>query len=132
MTDLKVGDFVIPTYIGECKECENCISRDANLCLKYPISSSGLMMDNTSRLSIKGQKLYQHFSCSTFAEYMVSEQNNLLKVDPSIDLAQASFLSCGFSTGFGASWKEAKVETGSSVAVFGLGAVGLGVSIFFL
>ncbi|XP_054791998.1 8-hydroxygeraniol oxidoreductase-like isoform X2 [Prosopis cineraria] len=126
VTDLEVGDVVIPTCIGECQECENCISRESNLCLKYPLTLSGLMLDNTSRMSIRGQKIYQLFSCSTFAEYMVTEANYLVKVDPNIDLAHASFISCGFSTGFGAVWKEAKVESGSSVAVFGLGGVGLG------
>ncbi|XP_028778446.1 alcohol dehydrogenase-like 2 isoform X1 [Neltuma alba] len=126
VTDLEVGDVVIPTSIGECQECENCISGESNLCLKYPLTLNGLMLDNTSRMSIRGQKIYQLFSCSTFAEYMVTEANYLVKVDPNIDLAHASIISCGFSTGFGAVWKEAKVERGSSVAVFGLGGVGLG------
>ncbi|XP_054796822.1 8-hydroxygeraniol oxidoreductase-like [Prosopis cineraria] len=126
VTDLKVGDVVIPTYVGECQECENCISRESNFCLKYPMRINGLMMDNTSRMSIRDQKIFHLFSCSTFAEYMVTETNYLVKVDPDIDPANASFISCGFSTGFGAVWKEAKVESGSSVAVFGLGAVGLG------
>ncbi|KAI9079081.1 hypothetical protein K1719_038920 [Acacia pycnantha] len=126
VTDLKVGDVVIPTYIGECQECENCTSRESNFCLKYPLRISGLMMDNTSRLSIRDQKIFHLFSCSTFAEYMVTDANYLVKVDPNIDPAHASLISCGFSTGFGAVWKEARVESGSSVAVFGLGGVGLG------
>jgi S-(hydroxymethyl)glutathione dehydrogenase/alcohol dehydrogenase len=53
---------------------------------------------------------------------VVVDVNYLLKVDPAINLAYASFISCGFSTGYGAAWKEAKVKSGSSVAVFGLGA----------
>ncbi|XP_054796593.1 8-hydroxygeraniol oxidoreductase-like [Prosopis cineraria] len=126
VTDLEVGDVVIPTYIGECRECENCISRESNFCLKYPIIISGLMLDNTSRMSIGDQKIFHLFSCSTFAEYMITDANYLVKVDPNIDPAHASIISCGFSTGFGAVWKEAKVESGSSVAVFGLGGVGLG------
>ncbi|KAI9079106.1 hypothetical protein K1719_038945 [Acacia pycnantha] len=124
--DVKVGDVVIPTNIGECQECENCNSKESNLCLKYPLTLSGLMLDNTSRMSIRGQKMYQLFSCSTFAEYMVIEENYVVKVDPNVDPAHASLISCGFLTGFGAAWKEAKVQTGSSVAVFGLGGVGLG------
>ncbi|XP_057456824.1 8-hydroxygeraniol oxidoreductase-like [Lotus japonicus] len=124
--NLKEGDVVIPTHIGECQECENCVSGKTNLCLKYPMRVTGLMPDNTSRMSIRGQRLHHIFSCATWSEYMVSDVNYVLKVDPSIDPAHASFISCGFSTGFGAAWKEAKVESGSSVAVFGLGAVGLG------
>ncbi|MCI03313.1 alcohol dehydrogenase-like 2-like, partial [Trifolium medium] len=84
------------------------------------------MPDNTSRLSIQGQRLYHVLSCATWSEYVVVDVNYLLKVDPAINLAYASFISCGFATGYGAAWKEAKVKSGSSVAVFGLGAVGLG------
>uniref|UniRef100_A0A2N9FDD1 Enoyl reductase (ER) domain-containing protein n=1 Tax=Fagus sylvatica TaxID=28930 RepID=A0A2N9FDD1_FAGSY len=124
--DMKEGDLVMPTFIGECYECENCISGKTNLCIKYPVPFSGLMPDDTSRMSIKGQKLYHFFSCSTWSEYMVVNANYVLKLDPSTILPHASFLSCGFSTGFGAAWKEAKIEKGSSVAVLGLGAVGLG------
>ncbi|KAK9191203.1 hypothetical protein WN943_019814 [Citrus x changshan-huyou] len=108
-------------------ECENCTSEMANLCLKYPFTFHGLMPDGSSRMSIRGQKLYHIFTCSTMTEYMVVDANYVVKVDPSIDLSLAGFLSCGYSSGFGAAWKEFKVEKGSSVAVFGLGAVGLGV-----
>ncbi|KAK4256036.1 hypothetical protein QN277_008952 [Acacia crassicarpa] len=126
VTDLKVGDVVIPIYIAECGECENCVSEESNLCMRYPLMVNGLMPDGTSRISVRGQRAYHLFSCSTWCEYMVSDANYLMKVDPSIDLAHACFISCGFSTGFGAAWKTAKVQSGSSVAVFGLGAVGLG------
>ncbi|KAK9269226.1 hypothetical protein L1049_000996 [Liquidambar formosana] len=124
--NLKEGDVVIPTYIGECKECENCRSGKTNLCEKYPLLLNGLMPDETSRMSVRGQKLYHFFTCSTWSEYTVVNVNYIVKVDPSIALPHASFLSCGFTSGFGGAWKEAKVEKGSSVAVFGLGAVGLG------
>ena len=63
---------------------------------------------------------------------MVVDDNYVVKLDPTISLPHASFLSCGFSTGFGAAWKDAKVESGSTVAVLGLGAVGLGVCMCFL
>ncbi|KAL6341712.1 hypothetical protein AAG906_032833 [Vitis piasezkii] len=124
---LKEGDLVIPTYLGECGECENCRSGKTNLCLEHPLTLNGLMLDGTSRMSIRGQRLYHLFSCSTWAEYMVVNANYLVKIDSRIALSEASFLSCGFSTGYGAAWKTAKVEKGSSVAVLGLGAVGLGV-----
>lgn len=129
--DLKEGDLVIPTCVGECKDCENCLSGKTNLCLTYPVPFSGLMRDDTSRMSIRGQRLYHAFTCSTWSEYMVVDSNYFAKLDPSMSLPHASFISCGFSTGFGAAWKEAGVEKGSSVAVLGLGAVGLGVCIPF-
>ncbi|CAK7345732.1 unnamed protein product [Dovyalis caffra] len=124
--DLEEGDLVIPTYLGECQECENCKSGKTNLCLKYPLILSGLMPDGTSRMSINGRKVYQLTTCSTWSEYTVINANYVVKINPSIDLSHASFLSCGFSTGFGSAWREANVERGSSVAVIGLGAVGLG------
>ncbi|KAJ4720931.1 Alcohol dehydrogenase-like [Melia azedarach] len=126
--EVKEGDVVIPTYVGECEECENCRSGRSNLCLKHPLTLHGLMLDNTSRMSIRGQDLYHLFSCSTWSEYMVIDVNYVIKIDDqnNIPLSHASFLSCGFSTGFGGAWKEFNVERGSTVAVFGLGAVGLG------
>lgn len=129
VTGLKEGDVVIPTYLGECGECENCRSPKTNVCLKHPVTFTGLMPDGTSRMSIRGQRLHHIFSCSTWTEYMVVNANYLVKIDPRIAPSDASFLSCGFSTGYGAAWKDAKVEKGSSVAVLGLGAVGLGVCI---
>ncbi|XVE90396.1 hypothetical protein DITRI_Ditri20bG0074300 [Diplodiscus trichospermus] len=126
VTEVEEGDLVIPAYIAECKNCENCMSDKTNLCLKYPLSYNGLMLDGTSRMSIGGRTAYHAFSCSTWSEYMVINVNFALKIDPRTPLPDASFHSCGFSTGYGAAWKEAKVEKGSTVAVFGLGAVGLG------
>ncbi|KAJ6761757.1 alcohol dehydrogenase [Salix koriyanagi] len=125
---LEEGDYVIPTMLAECGACENCTSAKTNFCLTYPFSLGGLMSDGTSRMSIKGHKLYNMFSCSTWSEYMVIDSKFVCKIDPSIALPHASLLSCGFSTGFGAAWKEARVKMGSTVAVLGLGAVGLGVT----
>ncbi|XP_019183782.1 PREDICTED: alcohol dehydrogenase-like 1 [Ipomoea nil] len=125
--DLKEGDLVITVYLGECKECLNCKSGKSNLCLKYPWSKSGLMPDGTSRISIRGQRLYHTFSCATWSEYVVSDANYVAKIDPRLPLPHASFLSCGFTTGFGAPSRAIHVENTSSVVVFGLGTVGFGV-----
>nr|AKI87770.1 8HGO-4 [Gentiana rigescens] len=127
VTNLKEGDIVMPLYLGECGECLNCKSGKSNLCHKYPLGFSGLLLDGTSRMSIKGQTVYHHFSCSTWSEYIVIEAAYAFKVDPKISLPHASFLCCGFTTGFGAAWREVVIEKGSTVAVLGLGAVGLGV-----
>ncbi|TYH28571.1 hypothetical protein ES288_A02G153800v1 [Gossypium darwinii] len=126
VTGLREGDLVIPAYIAECKTCETCMSEKTNLCLKYPLSYNGLMLDGSSRMSIRGQTAYHAFSCSTWCQYLVINVNFLIKIDPKTPLPDASFLSCGFSIGYGATWKEAMVKNGSSVAVFGLGAVALG------
>lgn len=135
--ELKVGDVVIPTYLGECGYCDNCCSGKTNLCQNYPLQAfTGLMPDGSSRMSIargrgRGSSttaLYHFLSCSTLSQYTVVDAHYLVNVASSLPLHHASFLSCGFTTGFGATWKEAKLEPGSTVAVFGLGAVGLGVS----
>ncbi|XP_058085315.1 8-hydroxygeraniol oxidoreductase-like [Magnolia sinica] len=127
VTEFKEGEMVIPAYIGECKECNNCRSERTNLCEKYPITLDGLMPDGRTRMSVKGQKLYHMFSCSTWSEYTVMNANYVVKIDPRVPLHHASLISCGFTTGFGGAWREARVQKGSSVAVFGLGAVGMGV-----
>ncbi|KAI3826757.1 hypothetical protein L1987_00810 [Smallanthus sonchifolius] len=128
-TRVKPWDVVMPLYLGECGQCLNCKSGKTNICHVYPISLGGLMPDGTSRMSVAstGETVYHHFSCSTWSEYMVIDVNYVMKVDPRVPLPHASFLSCGFTTGLGAPWKEASVSKGSSVAVFGLGVVGLGV-----
>lgn len=129
MVNVKEGDIVMPLYLGECKECANCKSRKTNLCHTYSLGFSGLMpSDGTSRMSTaSGEIFYHHFSCSTWSVYIVIDSNFVLKVDPRLPLPHASFLSCCFTTGFGAAWKEANVKKGSTVAVLGLSAVGLGV-----
>lgn len=124
--DLKVGDTVMVLYTGECGKCSNCMSGKTNLCSRHPIIF-GLMADGTSRMSAKGQRIYHMLSCSTWSEYMVIESNYVVKVDPRMSPSHACLLTCGFTTGYGGAWKELKVEKGSTVAVIGLGAVGLGV-----
>ncbi|XP_059651054.1 alcohol dehydrogenase 1-like [Cornus florida] len=127
VTEFKEGDLVIPTFLGECKQCENCKSGQTNVCTTYPMPMHGLMPDNTTRMSLGGQRLYHLFSCSTWSEYTVANVNYVVKIDhPNMPLAHASFISCGFTTGLGAPWKECKAGEDSSVVVFGLGTVGLG------
>ncbi|KAK3016744.1 hypothetical protein RJ639_006722, partial [Escallonia herrerae] len=127
VTKVKEGDVVMPLYLGECGECLNCKSGKTNLCLTYPICFSGLMPDGTSKMSIGGEKIYHHFNCSTWSEYIVIDSNYVVKVDPRMALPHASLLACGFTTGYGTAWKEIDVKKDTTVAVLGLGAVGLGV-----
>ncbi|GKA63368.1 alcohol dehydrogenase 1, partial [Tanacetum coccineum] len=127
-TKLKPGDIVLPLLLGECGQCLNCKSGRTNLYLAYPLTFSGLMLDDTSRMSIAktGETIYHHLSCSTWSEYMVIDINYVLKIYPTMHLLYSSFLSCCFTTGFGASWKETQITKGLIVAVFGLGAIRLG------
>ncbi|CAN4120221.1 unnamed protein product [Withania somnifera] len=122
--NLKEGDIVMALYVGERKECPNCKSGRTNLCHKYAVDLSGLMLDGMSRMSIhRGEVLYHGFSCSTWSEYTVITSNYAVKIDPQqITLPHASLLCCGFTTGYGATCREFHVEKGSTVAV-GLGVL---------
>lgn len=86
------------------------------------------MPDGTSRFTCKGQTLFHFMGTSTFAEYTVVAEISLAKVDETAPLNKVCLLGCGISTGYGAALNTAKVEKGSSVAIWGLGAVGLAVA----
>lgn len=126
VTNVKVGDYVIPLYIPQCDECKYCKNPKTNLCQKIRITQGGgLMPDNTSRFTCKGKEIYHFMGCSTFAQYTVVADISVVAVNPKAPSASACLLGCGVSTGYGAVLKTAKVESGSTVAIFGLGAVGL-------
>jgi len=125
---LKPGDHVIPLYIPECGECEYCRSTKTNLCQSIAATVwTGYMPDGTRRFSCKGQPLFHYMGCSTFAEYTVVPEIALAKIDPAAPLDKVCLLGCGVTTGIGAVLNTAKVEPGSTVAVFGLGGIGLSV-----
>lgn len=132
VTSLKVGDYVIPLYISECRACENCMSRKTNLCsANEDTQSVGLHPDGTTRFSVtKGGKtieILQFMGCSTFAEYTVCPEVALAKISQDAPLEKVCLLGCGITTGYGAVHNTIKVEARSKCAVFGLGGVGLAV-----
>ncbi|XP_065857795.1 alcohol dehydrogenase 1-like [Euphorbia lathyris] len=126
-TDLKPGDHVLPVFTGECKECAHCKSEESNMCTLLRINTDrGVMLnDGNSRFSINGNPIYHFVGTSTFSEYTVIHVGCLAKINPLAPLDKVCILSCGISTGLGATLNVAKPPKGSSVAVFGLGAVGL-------
>ncbi|KAL9431256.1 hypothetical protein AB3S75_026440 [Citrus x aurantiifolia] len=101
VSDLEVGDHVLPVFTGECGDCRHC------------------------RFSINGEPVNHFLGTSTFSEYTVVHSGCVAKINPLAPLDKVCILSCGVSTGLGATLNVAKPERGSSVAVFGLGAVGL-------
>jgi S-(hydroxymethyl)glutathione dehydrogenase/alcohol dehydrogenase len=122
------GDHVIPLYIPECRECRYCLSRRTNLCVKLRATQGkGLMPDGTSRLSQRGRLIHHYMGTSTFAERTVLPEIALAKIRSDAPLGTVCLLGCAVTTGIGAVLHTAKVEPGSSVAVFGLGGVGLSV-----
>ena len=86
------------------------------------------MPDGTTRLALSdGTPLHHFMGCSTFAEYSVVSEISVAKISSAADLENVCLLGCGVTTGLGAVWKTCDVEPGATVAVFGLGAVGLAV-----
>ena len=126
VTSVKVGDHVIPLYTPECGECKFCKSGKTNLCQKIrETQGKGLMPDGTTRFSINGQPIYHYMGTSTFSEYTVLPEISLAKVNPEASLKEVCLLGCGVTTGIGAVMNTAKVEEGATVAIFGLGGIGL-------
>ena len=128
VTSLKAGDHVIPLYTAECRECKFCLSGKTNLCQKVRATQGkGLMPDGTSRFSYQGKPIYHYMGCSTFSEYTVVNEISLAKINPAADHEKVCLLGCGVTTGIGAVHNTAKVKVGDTVAVFGLGGIGLAV-----
>ncbi|EEE58467.1 hypothetical protein OsJ_09715 [Oryza sativa Japonica Group] len=126
------GDPVVPTFLGQCTECVDCASERSHVCstyrFRFPLGI-GMTGKGTSGFGKgHGAPIHQVLGLSGFSVYTVVHANQFVRVDPAVPPATASLLSCGATTGVGAAWKLAKVEPGSSVAIFGLGAVGLAVA----
>ena len=128
VTSVRAGDHVIPLYTPECGTCEFCLSGKTNLCQRIRITQGkGVMPDGTSRFSFKGKPILHYMGTSTFSEYTVLPEISVAKINPKAPLEKVCLLGCGITTGIGAVLNTAKVTPGSTVAVFGLGGIGLSV-----
>ncbi len=126
VSSLSVGDHVIPLYTPECGECSFCTSGKTNLCQAIRATQGqGLMPDGTSRFSKSGKPIHHYMGTSTFSELTVLPEIAVAKINPAAPLEKVCLLGCGITTGIGAVLNTAKVEAGATVAVFGLGGVGL-------
>ncbi|TYK27313.1 alcohol dehydrogenase 1 [Cucumis melo var. makuwa] len=125
--DLQPGDHVLPIFTGECGDCSHCQSEESNMCDLLRINTDrGVMInDGKTRFSKNGQPIHHFVGTSTFSEYTVVHVGCLAKINPAAPLDKVCVLSCGISTGLGATLNVAKPKKGQSVAIFGLGAVGL-------
>ena len=128
VTSVKTGDHVIPLYTPECGTCKFCLSGKTNLCQAIRTTQGkGLMPDGTSRFRRNGKTLYHYMGTSTFSNYTVLPEISVAKINPAAPLEKVCLLGCGITTGIGAVLNTAKVEAGSSLAIFGLGGIGLSV-----
>ena len=128
VTILKPGDHVIPLYTPECRQCKFCLSGKTNLCGAIrETQGQGLMPDGSSRFSLNGEPLYHYMGTSTFANFTVVPEIALAKIREDAPFDKVCYIGCGVTTGLGAVMNTAKVEAGATVAVFGLGGIGLNV-----
>ncbi len=128
VTSVAVGDHVIPLYTPECGVCKFCKSGKTNLCQAIRATQGqGLMPDGTTRFSKDGKPIYHYMGTSTFSEYSVIPEIALAKISKEAPLEKVCLLGCGVTTGLGAVANTAKVKAGDTVAVFGLGGIGLAV-----
>jgi S-(hydroxymethyl)glutathione dehydrogenase / alcohol dehydrogenase len=126
--NLEEGDHVIPLYTPECRECKSCLSRKTNLCTAIrSTQGQGVMPDGTSRISLKGEKIYHYMGTSTFATHTVLPEIAVAKIREDAPFDKVCYIGCGVTTGIGAVINTAKVEPGSNVVIFGLGGIGLNV-----
>jgi len=128
VASVAVGDHVIPLYTPECRQCKSCLSRKTNLCTHIRATQGkGLMPDGTSRFSYKGQMLRHYMGTSTFSNFTVLPEIAVAKVRADAPFDKICYVGCGVTTGVGAAIWTAKIEPGATVAVFGLGGIGLNV-----
>jgi S-(hydroxymethyl)glutathione dehydrogenase/alcohol dehydrogenase len=128
VSSVKPGDQVIPLYTPECRECEFCTSGKTNLCQAIRVTQGqGVMPDGKTRFSSGGKEILHFMGTSPFSEYPVLPEIAVAKISDEAPLEKVCLLGCGITTGIGAVLNTAKVKPGSTVAVFGLGGVGLSV-----
>jgi len=128
VTSVKKGDHVIPLYTPECRQCPSCLSRKTNLCTAIRATQGqGLMPDGTSRFSRGKDKIFHYMGCSTFSNFTVLPEIAVAKVNSDAPFDKICYIGCGVTTGIGAVLNTAKVESGATAVVFGLGGIGLNV-----
>lgn len=120
---VRPGDHVLPLSIGECGHCGNCRSGRTNLCLEFFAG----MQSPTPRFSIDGRPVAAYANNGTFASFIVMKEQNVARIRRDVPFDIACTIGCAVATGVGAALYTARVERAASVAVLGLGAIGLNV-----
>lgn len=124
--DLRKDDHVVLVFVPSCGHCLPCAEGRPALCEPAAkANAAGEMLGGGRRLSRNGHPVHHHLGVSCFAEYAVCSRRSLVKIDPSIPLEQAALFGCAVQTGVGAVVNTARMPAGSTVAVIGLGGVGL-------
>ncbi len=128
VSSVRVGDAVIPLYTPECRQCNFCLHPKTNLGQSIRnTQGQGMMPDGTSRFSLDGDPILHYMGCSTFSNFTVLPEIAVARIREDAPFDKVCYIGCGVTTGVGAVAFDAKVEPGSTVAVFGLGGIGLNV-----
>ena len=126
VSDLARGDHVVMVFVPSCGHCLPCAEGRPALCEPGAAANvAGTLLSGARRLSRNGAPVHHHLGCSAFAEYATVSRRSLVKIDPELPFAEAALFGCAVLTGVGAVLNTAKVTPGSTVAVVGLGGVGL-------
>jgi alcohol dehydrogenase len=126
VNDLVRGDHVVMVFVPSCGHCLPCAEGRPALCEPGAAANTvGTLLSGARRLSRNGSPVNHHLGCSAFAEYATVSRRSLVKIDPELPLDEAALFGCAVLTGVGAVLNTAKVTPGSTVAVVGLGGVGL-------
>src|SRR3712207_5892319 len=124
--DLQPGDHVVMVFVPSCGHCLPCSEGRPALCEPgAAANTAGTLLSGARRLHRNGQVVNHHLGVSAFAEYATVSRRSLVKIDPELPLDEAALFGCAVLTGVGAVINTAKISAGSSVAVIGLGGVGL-------
>jgi alcohol dehydrogenase len=126
VTDLQVGDHVVVVFVPSCGHCAPCAEGRPALCEPGAAANGGgTLLSGARRLTHDGEVVNHHLGCSVFAEYATVSRRSVIKIDPTVPLDEAALFGCAVLTGVGAVVNTAQVRVGASVAVIGLGGVGL-------
>jgi alcohol dehydrogenase len=124
--DLKVGDHVVMVFVPSCGHCLPCAEGRPALCEPGAAANgAGTLLSGQRRLHRNGTEVHHHLGISAFAEYATVSRRSLVKIEKGLPLDEAALFGCAVLTGVGAVINTAKVSAGASVAVIGLGGVGL-------
>ncbi|MGJ9459920.1 NAD(P)-dependent alcohol dehydrogenase [Oceanobacillus sp. CF4.6] len=125
VTNVQVGDHVVLSY-SYCGECSQCLTGHQNLCERtVELNFGGKSKDGSNRIHQHNHALSTFFGQSSFATYSIANKNNVVKVDKDVDLALLGPLGCGIQTGSGTVMNSLNPEPGTSIVIYGGGAVGL-------
>ena len=126
-SDLTPGDHAVCVFVPSCGRCNPCAEGRPALCEPgAAANAAGTLLSGARRLHRSdGTDIHHHLGVSAFAEYATVSRRSLVKIDPELPLEEAALFGCAVLTGVGAVVNTARVRAGSSVAVIGLGGVGL-------